>query len=177
VETSCFERRLCFNLPQRRSSTVASVFKSVEHPEGRPTAVVYSHRLARPLAACVIPVMIGAAAAVLQGEPAWGYLVWGLPCALVAASLWTQFMMVRTPAEVHLQPGQAAVQSIHDVLYERPLIWHALHYVRTGRGYVELSVGWQTYVCRPRKWRHFNKLCDRAEQAFKSPSGEATPSF
>lgn len=111
--------------------------------------------------------MIGAAVAALQGQAAWGYLVWGLPAALVAASLWTQFMLLRTPAELHLRPSQAAVRSIHDVLYNRSPEWSTLHHVRSGPGFTDLSVGWQTYTCYPHRWRKYNALQDAAERAFR----------
>lgn len=145
-----------------------TVFRSVDHPGGLPTAIVYSRALARPLGACVVPVMIGAAAAALQGLPAWGYLVWGLPSAVAAASVWTQFMLIKTPAEVHLRPGQAAVQSVHDVLYDHSPSWHPLYNVRLGRRYLDLSVGWRTYTCRAPRWPDFNRMQNTAEQAFTS---------
>lgn len=114
------------------------------------------------------PVMLGAAASALLENPVWGYLVWGLPSAVVLATLWTQFWLMRTPAELHLRPGQAAVQSVHDVLYNRPLSWHSLHNVRAGRWEVELSVGWRTYTLRPADWSEYDRIRSAAKGTFQS---------
>ena len=123
--------------------------------------------------------MLGAAAAALQGNPVWGYLTWGLPGALVAATLWTQFRLMRTPAELHLRPGQAAVQSVYEVMHSRPRTWDALHHVRGGRWDVELSVGWRTYSFRPAKWPKYDQIREAAQEAFRSPRSstpESSPS-
>jgi hypothetical protein len=148
---------------------LATAFRSTDHPGDTPAPAVYSRALAQPVGACVAPVMIGAAAAALQGDAAWGYLIWGLPAALLTATLWTQFWLMRTPAELHLHPGQAAVRSVHEVLYDRPLTWHALHSVQAGRWNVELSVGWRTYTCRPDEWPNYNRLRDAAQEALRTP--------
>lgn len=120
------------------------------------------------------PIMIGAAAAALQESPVWGYLVWGLPSAVLLATLWTQFWLMRTPAELHLRPGQAAIQSVYDVIYDRPLSWHSLHNVRTGRWEVELSVGWRTYTLRPAEWPDYDRVRSAATDAFRSPRSQST---
>ncbi len=120
--------------------------------------------------------MLGAAAAALQGQPVWGYLIWGLPSALVGATLWTQFRLMRTPVELHLRSGQAAIQSLHEVMHGQSPTWHALHHVRAGRWDVELSVGWRTYSFRPAEWPQYDQLRDAAQKAFRSPQGAAQQS-
>ena len=157
---------------------MVNTFYSVDHPGDAPASAVYSRALARPIGAFIAPVMLGAAATALQGNPVWGFLIWGLPGALIAATLWTQFRLMRTPAELHLRPGQAAVQSIHEVMHERPRTWHALHHVRAGRWDVALSVGWRTYSFQPAEWPEYDQLREAAKEAFRSShdtTHEATP--
>jgi hypothetical protein len=145
---------------------VYTVFKSRDHPKGRPKGYVYTKALARPIGACTAPLMIGATAAALQGELILGYLLWGLPSALVVASLWTHFRLSSTPAELHLRSGQVAVQSIQDVLLDRDPSWHSLHKVKVGPEYTELSMGWTTRICRRSNWPEYEKLREAAQQAF-----------
>lgn len=147
---------------------MVTFYQSTDHPGDTPAPAVYSRALARPIGACVAPVMVGAAAAALQGNPVWGYLLYGLPSAIAVATLWTQFWLMRTTAEIGLRSGQAAVQSVHDIMYGRSPDWQALHYVRVGRWEVELSVGWRTYTCRPENWPKYEELRSAAEQAFQS---------
>jgi len=155
---------------------VQTVFKSRNHPEGRPRGFVYTKALARPIGACTTPLMIGATAAALQGKLILGYLFWGLPSAIVVATLWTHFRLSSTPAELHLRAGQVAVQSIQDVLLDRSPTWHSLHNVRVGPEYTEISVGWSTQICRRSKWPEYKQLREAAEHAFHSHQGPIHPS-
>lgn len=143
-----------------------TVFKSRHHPGGRSQGFVYTKALVRPLGACTAPLMLGATASALQGQPVWGYLVWGFPAALVVAFLWTHFRLSSTSAELHLRPGQAAVQSIKDVVGDRSPSWYPLHNVRETPQYTEISVGWTTYVCRRRDWPQYERLREKARQVF-----------
>ena len=154
---------------------VPTVFKSSNHPEGRPRGLVYTQALVQPIGACTAPLMIGATAAALQGQPAWGYLVWGFPAALLVATLWTHFRLSSTPAELHFRPGQVSIRSVQDVLTKRPLEWHPLHNVRAAPEYTEISVGWNTQICRRRDWQQYEKLKETAQRALHSD--ETSPSF
>lgn len=147
---------------------MATVFKSKNHPKGRPRTLVYTQALVQPIGACTAPLMIGATAAALQGRPAWGYLVWGFPVALFVATLWTHFYLSSTTAEVHLRSGQIAIRSIQDVLGDRPLDWHPLHNVRATPDYTEISVGWSTQVCRREEWPEYEQLKTAAQQALRA---------
>lgn len=146
------------------------MFKSRFHPEDRPRGLVYTQALVKPLGACVAPLMIGATAAALQGHRVWGYLVWGLPSALVVASLWTHFRLSTLPAEIHIRAGQVAVRSVGDVLRARALDWHPLHNVRTSAQEIEISVGWSTRICRRQNWAKYQQLRETAQQAFQAPA-------
>lgn len=145
-----------------------TVFKSRSHPKGRPRGIVYTQALIRPIGACTAPLMIGATAAALQGQPVWGYLVWGLPAALLVATLWTHFRLSSTTAELHVRPGEIAIRSIQDVLVDRPLSWHPLHRVRSAPEYTEISVGWNTHICRRSDWPQYEQLRDATQQAFRA---------
>jgi hypothetical protein len=117
--------------------------------------------------------MIGATASALQGHPVWGYLVWGLPLALVVASTWTQFTLSRTTAELHLRTGQCAVRSVHDVLSNRALDWQELYGVQESAVDVELSFGWTTLVCRREEWPEFAALKEAATRAHRASDPSA----
>lgn len=147
-----------------------STFHSTHHPADRPKGLVYVRQMAGPIGACTLPVMIGASATALQGQLIWGYLVWGLPVALGLASVWTQFALSTTPAEVHFSPGQCAMRSVHDVLYDRPLQWHPLYNVKGAPGEIQLSIGWTTRILRRKDWPQFPDLQASAQQAFRSQS-------
>lgn len=155
-----------------------TVFKSRNHPKGQSRGLVYTRALARPIGACTAPIMIGATAAALQGEPILKYLIWGFPTALIVATLWTHFRLSSTPAELHLRSGQVAIQSIQDVLLDRAPTWRPLHNVRTGRKYTEVSVGWSTRICRRADWPRYEQLRDAAQEAFyprQRPTGSPSP--
>jgi len=111
--------------------------------------------------------MIGATAAALQEHQVWGYLVWGLPSALVIATLWTHFRLSSLPAEIHVRPGQVAIQSIQDVLREQPLDWHPLNNVQVSPGELEISVGWSTEICQQQDWPNYPQLREAAQHAFR----------
>lgn len=155
-----------------------TVFKSRDHPSGKPKGLVYTQALARPIGACTAPIMIGATAAALQGDPILKYLIWGFPTALIVATLWTHFRLSSTPAELHLRSGQVAIRSIQDVLLDRSLTWRPLHNVRTGREYTEVSVGWSTQICRRADWPRYEELRETAQEAFyprQRPTGSPSP--
>jgi len=157
------------------SIDVASIFKSTHHPGGSPWGLVYTRFLARPLAACTLPLMIGATTSALLGQPVWAYLVWGLPAALVLATVWTHFSMARTLAEVGLRPGQAAFRSVYDVLLDRSRDWEPIFDVRTTSWDTELSVGRTAYTLRPNRWPKYDALQDAARQSFRPQRATTSP--
>jgi hypothetical protein len=113
------------------------------------------------------PLMIGASASALQGNPVLGYLIWGVPIALVVATLWTHFRLSSTPAELHLRGGQIALRSVQDVLLNRPLTWLPLYNVRVSPDDVEIAVRWNTLICRRSEWPEYESLQDAAQQTFQ----------
>lgn len=118
--------------------------------------------------------MIGATTSALLGQAVWGYLVWGLPAAVLLSSVWTHFSMDRTLAEVHLRAGQAALRSVYDVLRDRALDWKPIFNVRTTSWHIELSIGRTTYELRNTDWPAFDRLGGVARRAFH-PEGSTSP--
>lgn len=155
---------------------MTSSFHSKAHPGSRRSASVYTERLIGPLGACTLPVMIGATVAALEGQSAWPFLVWGFPVALTVASVWTRFALSRTVAAVHLRKGKCAVESVHEVLQEKPREWETLYDVRESGGSIELFLEWTTYVCRRADWPEFADLRRAARQATGTTPSRSSPS-
>lgn len=135
-------------------------FHSVHHPEGLPATHVVGRALVKPVAACVVPVMIGATVAVLQWTSAWPYFSVGLPVALGLASVWTHFTLRRTPAALHLRPGEAAVQSVYDVLRGHPIDWHPVLDARLTHSKTHLTLGLDTQTLTRSTWAEFDDIQD-----------------
>lgn len=157
---------------------MSTTFKSIHHPGDTPWGIVYTRFLARPLAVCTIPLMIGATTSALLDQPVWGYLVWGLPAALALATIWTHFTMARTIAEVGFRSGQAAFRSVYDVLRGQPPEWKPLFNVRTTSWHIEISVGRTTYMLQLEQWPNYDALRDAARQSFQPetrPSASSSP--
>ena len=150
-----------------------TVFQSIHHPEDTPSSLVYARALVAPIGACTTPVMIGAAATALQGQPVWAYLVWGFPAALLVASVWTQFALSTTAAEVHLKPGQCAIRSVQEVLRDTPPEFHPLFNVRTTPSRIEIALGWDTQICARSDWPEYGRLRDAAQHAVDAHSEPA----
>jgi hypothetical protein len=151
-------------------------FESIHHPGDVPGPLIYARRLAGPLGACTVPIMIGATVAALQGQSVWAFTVWGLPIALTLASAWTRFTLSATPAELHLRSGQCAVRSVLDVLRDRPSDWHVLYGVEESATEVKLLLGWRTQICRRRAWPRFEELRDVSRQTMNRKTNRAAAS-
>lgn len=146
--------------------TDIAVFTSAAHPEGQPWALVYAGALIKPLGACMLPVMIVTLVAVLEQQPVLPYLMWGFPGALALASLWTRFRLSRTPAEVHVRAGQAAVRSVHECLQtDPPLIWQRILEIRDGSSALFVTLGLDTYTFRHDEWPQHPELMKALKRA------------
>jgi len=155
---------------------VTASFQSRHHPGSAPRGLVYARRLAGPLGACTLPLMIGATVAALLGEAVWPFLVWGLPAALLVATGWARFALSTTTASVHLREGKCAIESVHDVLRNRSRTWEPLYGIRESSGDIELYLEWTTYVLRPADWPEFASLRTAARQASGTAPERPTPS-
>lgn len=152
-----------------------AVFESIHHPGKTPWGVIYTRFLARPLGVCTLPLMVGATTSALLDQPVWAYLVWGLPGAILLATVWTHFSLHRTPAEVSFCSGQAAVRSVYDVLRKRPREWAPISNVRATSWNVELAVGRTTYELAPEQWPDHGALRDAARQSFRPQMSSSPP--
>ena len=145
---------------------MADVFTSVHHPGDTPAALVYGRAIAGPLGFCTVPVMIGAATAALQQQPVFPFLAWGLPAALLIATLWTRFQLGTTPAALHVRSHEAAVQSVHDCLgASDDLDWQWIHEIRQGSEALIVTIGFETYRLPYRDWPDHPALLDALRAA------------
>lgn len=158
-------------------------FTSTHHPGDQSWTRVVGRALVRPIAATVLPVMIVVTTRALQLGVVWPYVAWGLPMALLAASAWTRFKLGHQIAEIRLQPGQAAVRSVHDVLVDNRIEWQSLHDVRVTARSLTVSVGWTAFELKGANWPRFEDLQNGLEAARhgRDPSRERrerrSPSF
>lgn len=150
-----------------------TTFRSTHHPGETPRGIVYTRFLARPLAVCTLPLMIGATMSALLEQPVWGYLVWGLPAALGLAVVWARFSMARTNAELLLRPGELAIRSVQDVLQNRELDWEPIYNVRSTSWDVQISAGRTTYVFQPSNWPSYEVLKNAARDCFRPETASA----
>ena len=125
----------------------------------------------RPLAVCMLPVMLGGLMTVLQGFPALAYLIAGFPVAIIVAVGWTFFRMHALIAEVHVRPGEAAVRTVWEILRNRPLRWAPIYELRTGKSSLTLAVGDAAYELNRAAWPEADTLLDalRSARAFGTP--------
>lgn len=135
------------------------VAKSSGHPCDRGRAYVFSVRLVRPLAACMLPVMIGALLAMVQGMPALYFLYAGFPLALGVAAAWTAVQTGREIVEVHLLADAVAVRSVLAAAKPmEPLTWYRLLDVRHDAGQIRITVGYDIYQIERKDWPQVNEL-------------------
>ena len=119
----------------------------------------------RPFSVCVLPVMIGALIAVLQGYPALAFLTVGLPMAFAVASLWTLFRMQAVVAEVLVRPGEAAVRTIWECARGRSPQWAPLYELRDDPDTLTLALGDTTYELDRAAWPEADTLLQALKNA------------
>jgi len=154
---------------------VTTSFQSRHHPGSTPRGLVYARRLIGPLGACTLPIMIGATVSALMEQAVWPYLIWGLPAALIVATVWTRFALSTTTAAVHLREGKCAVVSVHDVLQGHGRSWESLYDVREAAGDIELYLEWTTHVLRRPDWPEFSDLRRAARRAAGTADKRSSP--
>jgi len=110
----------------RIESPAYRCYRSVDHPDGRPRSWEYASALVRPIGVCMLPVMIGALVAMLEGLPALRYLTIGSPIAMSVASAWTWIRVRDDIVEVCVSAEKQGVSvlSRHDAAAPRnPMLW------------------------------------------------------
>ncbi|GIV61146.1 MAG: hypothetical protein KatS3mg044_0012 [Rhodothermaceae bacterium] len=141
------------------------VFRSTEHPGGASPALVYGRALVRPIGACMLPVMIGALLAVLEGAAALPWLVAGFPAALVTAMLWTHLRLRTTPAEVQVVPGGAALRSVWECARDLPARTARILDLRTTPDALLVTLDYTSYALPYRAWPDHEALLSALQEA------------
>ena len=144
------------------------IFTSTSHPGTAPWQWVYARAVVRPLAVCMLPVMVAGLATVLQGYPALAYLTVGFPAAIIVAAGWTFFRMHALIAEVYVRPGEAAVRTVWETLRARPLQWMPIFELRAARSTLTLALGDAAYELNRTAWPNADTLLNalKAARAF-----------
>ncbi len=143
----------------------AACFASTAHPRSASWQWVYARALVRPLAVCMLPLMIGGLVTVLQGYPALAYLIVGFPAALILAIGWTFFRMHATVAEIRVRPGQAAVQTVWGVLRRRPPAWAPIYEIRAAASTLTFGLGDTAYELDRPAWPEADALLEALKTA------------
>lgn len=123
--------------------------------------------IVHPLAVCMLPVMIGALIAVLEGYPVLPFLTVGFPLAMILAMTWTVFQVFGTIAEVHVRPGAAAVRTVSEVLRSPSpsLMWKPIYELRKASSMIVVALGDATYELPRRQWPETDTLLDALRAA------------
>lgn len=143
-----------------------AIFRSLQHPGSLPLRWAFALALIRPLTICMLPVMVAALLAVLQGFPALAYLTVGFPGAMVVAVLWTVFRMQATVTEIHIQPGAAAVVTVWQAAGKnRPLAWKPIYEIRTHTKEFSFGLGDASYELDRSRWPDADVLIHKLRAA------------
>jgi len=107
----------------------------------------------------MLPTMIGALLAMLQGLPALYFIYVGFPLALGIAAVWTIIQTGREVVEVHLRADAIAVRTVLAASVPRePLTWYRLLDVRPDAERIKITVGYDIYRIERTEWPEVNKL-------------------
>ena len=117
------------------------VYKSTLHPGHRSTAVLFGSEVVRPLAACMIPIMLGALTYMLTGRDPLRFLTMGFPVAMAVASAWTVFQLRRRVAEVTIRGEAVRILSAWQVAAEQDEDWVSLLDVRRESSGLVVTLG------------------------------------
>lgn len=153
----------------RASVDTVSVFKSIHHPGSSSPSLVFARNFVRPLAACMLPVMILTLVDVLRGYPALPYLIWGFPLATAIALVWTSFRMRTTAAEIAVSGAVAGIRTVFDVARRAPLdAGEPVLDVRKSRHHFEFALGGSSYEFADREWPELPELLEALRAARSS---------
>ena len=142
------------------------VFTSTAHPGEAARSLTYTRWFGRPLAICMLPLMIAALVAALQGFPALPFLVFGAPTAFLVATAWTHHRMHITLAEVHVGEEAAAVFSVWDCTRPvRVIDWRPVLDLRHSRSSLTLTLGDTSYSLDAEAWPALDDLLADLKEA------------
>lgn len=149
-------------------------FRSRHHPGDDSAALVYGRAVARPIGACVVPLMIGATMSVLQSQDPLPYLTMGLPGAVALALTWTRFRLGSTPAALQIRGPQVAILSVRDVLRDAEPNWQPLFDVRVAPDAIHVTLGHDADTLRHTEWPEQDALADALRHARARPADPST---
>lgn len=135
-------------------------FRSLAHPGGAPAAAVFGAAVVRPLAACMLPLMVVTLVDVLRGGGAVAYVGVAYPLALVVATVVTGFLLRTRPAELHVTDDAAAVRTVWECLDDAPLRFGPVVDLRRHRDGFVVTLGHTTYEERDADWPEAAALVD-----------------
>lgn len=156
---SDFPRRPDTRDPEPSSDpAIRRTFESIHDPGERSAAYCYSQALGPRLLAAMLPLMVGAAVAMLLGRDPVVVVLWTSPVAVGAAVGWAALYLSSTPARIDLWGDRIAVRSIWDVAANHSVSFEPfLGAERTAEG-LRVSAGWTVHTLRPRHWPRFDQL-------------------
>ncbi len=152
----------------RSSASEVLTFTSEAHPRSLPWAVVYGQALVRPIAACMLPVMILTLVAVLEDVQILPGLLWASGAALLTASAWTSFRLQREAAELLVSSETACVRTVWEVLNGVRAEWQQVLDVRDYGTWAHVTIGFASYEIDRERWVRYDELiaalktCSRA---------------
>ena len=135
-------------------------FTSEAHPHSLPWAVVYGKALVRPIAACMLPVMILTLVAVLEGVQILPGLFWASGAALLVASAWTSFRLQREIAEIRVASDLACIRTVWEALNEPRAEWHQVLDVRDYGTWAHVTIGFASYELDRDRWSRYRELIE-----------------
>lgn len=153
------------------TSSEVLTFRSKAHPHSMPRAVVYGRALVRPIAACMLPVMILTLVGVLEGVQILPGLLWASGAALLIASAWTSFRLQRQVAVIRISSEFASAQTVSDVLNDVPPRWQQVLDVRDYGTWAHVTIGLTPFELDRAEWDQYYELIS----ALKSCSRAAHP--
>lgn len=143
-----------------------TIFKSIHHPRGRSRVLLYAEWLVRPLAICILPIMIVTLVEVLRGQQILGYVYFGVPIAFALASGWTAYRIRTVPAELVLSGPFAEVRTVTDALRKPPSRpWRIVLDARFSDHQMTVAIGESVYELVRAEWPDWNQVVTAVRRA------------
>lgn len=127
-------------------------FPSHAHPGDSSAAIVYGAALSRPLAFCLLIVMIVATALVLLRTDALPFVTWAAPVAILVAIGYTIFRLRSIPAELVIQGDKGMVRNVWDVATKNWPQAEALIPPRKTKTGIDVGIGRDVLSITPDEW-------------------------
>lgn len=134
------------------------VYRSSLHPGHRSASVLFGSEVVRPLAACMIPVMLGALNYMLTGRDPLRFLTLGFPIAMIVASAWTIFQLRRRVAEVVIRGEAVRILSAWQVAAGQSEDWVSLLDVRRESSGLVVTLGHDTRNLLNADWPNLSRM-------------------